>query len=411
MDIQPGDRRVLRDLARRVAEIAALPEMAARRDLWRRHNALEPVRPVVYIDPQNSWGELVPDSALACQGEEARGVERGLRRRVYAFERLASDNVVDREWIVRKAIGNSGWGLAPRRHRLDTPGSSFGFEPVISAPSDLAKLKFPEVIHDEPESRRRLESFQALFGDILEVKLKGIDDLSYHLMNQYSALRGLQELMADMLDNPAMLHDAMAFFEEGHRRLLRQYQEQNLLSLNNDNTPIYTSGHGYSSELPRPGADPGRVGPGDLWGWAEAQEMAVVSPEMHAEFAFPYERRLLEPFGLNGYGCCDDVTRKLDFVLTIPNLRRVSVSPWADVGRCAERLKGDVIMMWKPQPAHLVGDFNPAAVESYLRRTVEVAATHGCVLEIVLLDTHTCENRPERFDQWAAAAARAVGKA
>jgi len=150
------------------------------------------------------------------------------------------------------------------------------------------------------------------------------------------------------------------------------------------------------------------VRPGNLWGWAEAQEMAVVSPEMHAEFAFPYEKRLLAPFGLNGYGCCDDVTRKLDFVLTIPNLRRVSISPWADVAQCARRIRGDVIFMWKPQPAHLVGAFDPSRIESYLGHAVETARNHGCILEIVLLDTHTCENHPERFDEWTRLARQAV---
>ena len=37
--------------------------------------------------------------------------------------------------------------------------------------------------------------------------------------------------------------------------------------------------------------------------------------------------------------CCEDLTRKLDAVLTIPNLRRVSISPWADVAACAARLR------------------------------------------------------------------------
>jgi hypothetical protein len=41
MRINGIDRNRLRDLARRVAEIAAMPIMAERRDLWRRHNRME----------------------------------------------------------------------------------------------------------------------------------------------------------------------------------------------------------------------------------------------------------------------------------------------------------------------------------------------------------------------------------
>ena len=57
------------------------------------------------------------------------------------------------------------------------------------------------------------------------------------------------------------------------------------------------------------------------------------------EFALQYEKPLLEPFGLTGYGCCEDLSRKLDDVLTIPHIRRISISPFADVDLSAARLK------------------------------------------------------------------------
>jgi hypothetical protein len=274
------------------------------------------------------------------------------------------------------------------------------FDPVIKDPSDLAKLRFPEIAYDETATLNAFGEMQALFGDILDVTLKGIQHISYHLMSQYTALRGLEEVMMDMYAEPQMLHDAMAFLEEGHRRILKQYVDQNLLSFNNDNTYHSSGGNGYTDELPQPDADPRQPRPQDLWASAEAQEMAQVSPEHHAEFILPYEKRLLQPFGLTGYGCCEDLTRKLDDVLTIPHIRRISISPWADVAQCAEKLKGNTIFSWKPNPAHLVGRFNEEAVRDYVRHTVSVAKRQGCVLEVILKDTHTCEHHPERFDRW-----------
>jgi len=395
------EKTILRDLARRVAEIAALPEMQERREFWRKHNAVEESRPAIFINPQGSWGELLPSSVCECTGQRAQGIETDLRRRIYMFEHFASDNVVEAEWNVHKVMRNSGWGLEPRRKPSTQPRGAFGFDPVISEPSDLKKLRFPEVEYDEAATMRGLEEMKELFEGILEVRLKGALWPQYHLMNQYSALRGLDQVMLDMVENPGMLHDAMAILEEGHHRLLQQYVDQNLLSLNNDNTIIYTSGYGYTDELPKPGSDPDHIRPSDLWCWAEAQEMAQVSPAMHEEFIFAYEKRLLEPFGLNGYGCCEDLTLKLDFVLTIPNLRRVSISPWSDVEACAKRLRDEVIFMWKPQPAHLVGEFSPDRVRAYMQRTIRAARENDCTLEIALLDTHTCDHHPERFDQWS----------
>jgi len=130
-------------------------------------------------------------------------------------------------------------------------------------------------------------------------------------------------------------------------------------------------------------------------------ELAEVSPQMHYEFVMQYEKPLLEPFGLTGYGCCEDLTLKLDFVTSIPNMRRISISPWAHVDTCADKLKGNYIFSWKPQPSHLCGDFNPGLIETYLRHTLKVCRDNGCVLEIILKDTHTCEQKPERFDEWA----------
>jgi hypothetical protein len=137
-----------------------------------------------------------------------------------------------------------------------------------------------------------------------------------------------------------------------------------------------------------------------MWASAESQELAGVSPRMHREFALRYERELLAPFGLTGYGCCEDLSRKLEDVLALPNMRRISISPFADPVLSAERLKGRAIFSWKPQPAHLVGEFDPDLIRAYIRRTLDACREHGCVLEMILKDTHTCEFQPERFDRW-----------
>lgn len=398
--IPEHDRTILRDLARRVAEIAALPEMEQRRQQWKRHNRLQAGRPMILIFPEGSWGELLPGNVLCCEDGRARSIEWNLRSRIYAYEHFASDNVVEAEWVVGKAIRSTGWGLEPRHHPSTTARGAWKFYPVIETPADLKKLRFPEITWDPEETQRNLAEMQELFGGILEVKLRGVTHISYHLMNQYTGLRGLEEVMVDMYAEPAMLHDAMAFLEEGHRRVLQQYIALNLLSLNNDNTYHSSGGVGYTDELPKPGFDPEHVRPCDMWSSAEAQEMAQVSPEQHAEFALQYEKRLLEPFGLNGYGCCEDLSRKLEDVLTIPNIRRISIAPSANVDVCAEKLGGRAIFSWKPQPSHLVGDFQEDLIRDTIRHTLDAAGRAGCVLEMILKDTHTCQNHPERFDRW-----------
>lgn len=405
--INEKDKMRLRDLAKRVADIASLPVMDERREMWKRHNRLERVRPMVLVFPEGSWRELLPQSALQCEGKEAREMEWQLLSRIYYHEHIHDDTVIEKNWVVSKVITDTGWGLESRHRSSADPHGAWGFDPVIKEPEGLKKLRFPEVQYDEKSTKENLEEALDLFGEILDVKLKGISHISFHLMSIYCKLRGLEQVMWDMYDNPGMLHEAMEFLTQGYQNLVKQYIDLNLLSLNNDGTYHSSGGVGYTTELPKPDYNPERVCPCDMWASAESQEMAQVSPQMHAEFVLQYEKRLLEPFGLNGYGCCEDLTNKLDDVLTIPNIRRISISPWANVDKCAEKLKGDCIFSWKPHPSYLVGEFDTEKIRKYIKHTVDV--TKDCVIEIILKDTHTCENHPERFTQWTDIVRELVG--
>jgi hypothetical protein len=397
------ERNILRNLAKRVAEAAALPVMEKRRELWRRHNRLERVRPLVLIFPEGSWRELLPESSLQCEGKMERQRERELRMCLYEHERFRTDRPVEKDRTVGKAIIGTGWGLEPEKIPSPTQQGAWAFKPVIHSLADLDKLTMPKVHVDDEASQKRLTWEQDLFGDILNVKVGTKAHVSFHLMSIYTKLRGLDEVMLDMYDNPEMLHKAMSILEAGHQGLTKQYEELGLLSLNNDGTYHSSGGLGYSTELPKPGFNAAHVRPCDMWSSAEAQELALVSPSMHEEFVLQYERRLLAPFGLNGYGCCEDLSQKLEYVFKIPNLRRISISPFSDVRKCAEPIGKRAIFSWKPHPAHLVGKFDENGIRHYLRDALE--ATRDNVVELILKDTHTCENHPERFERWSQIAA------
>lgn len=395
-----ADKAVLRDLGKRFAEIAARPVQEERKRLWKAHNSLKPVRPMILIFPEGSWEELVPSSSLKCEEPALRGYELALRRQIYEQTRFDCDNVAIGEIEVRKKVSNSGWGLQAEWHYSDMKGGARSFKPVLLEAADLKKLRTPEVRYDEAATAREYELLNEIFAGVLPVRLRGVNCISFHLMSLYTSWRGLEETMMDMYAEPGMLHDAMAFLEAGSRSVVEQYGELGLLELNNDNSYQSSGGNGWIDELPGEGYE-GKARLKDLWASSEAQELALVSPEMHKVFSLDYERRLLEPFGLSGYGCCEDLTKKLDDVLAIPNIRRISVSPFAKPRECAEKIGGKAIFSWKPQPAHLVGRFDEKLVEAYIRNALEATKANGCVVEAILKDTHTCEGRPERFDAWS----------
>ena len=59
-----------------------------------------------------------------------------------------------------------------------------------------------------------------------------------------------------------------------------------------------------------------------------------MSPAMHDEFLLQYQLPILKQWGLVGYGCCENLTQKIDILRQIPNLRVIGVTPRADVRRC-----------------------------------------------------------------------------
>lgn len=402
-----NDKKILRELALAVKEIAANPENNEEKiALWKRHNSLHGERPAVFVFPDGAWEELLPRDSLLCENPAAKEVEYELRKRLMRHRYIRDDVPITAGVEVKKCIRNSMWGVPPKQEGAGGRGA-YRMVPIIEEPSDWKQLTPPVVEHDEKQSQRDLAFISDAIGDLIPVTLVGVKDFDFHLMHWYCDYRGLDNMLFDLYDEPEMVHEVMRFFTEGVKSMLRQYEEQNLISLNNDRTFHYTGGVGYTDELPAPGFDPQRVRLCDVWGAAEAQEFAQVSPEMHEEFVLQYERELLAPFGLNGYGCCDDLSAKLDNVLKINNLRRVAVCPWADIAKFTPVLGKNYIMTWKPKPMPLAADeFDPAAVREELRDGLKKA--RGGVIELILRDTHTCRNKPERFGQWVEIARQAI---
>ena len=176
-------------------------------------------------------------------------------------------------------------------------------------------------------------------------------------------------------------------------------EQQHALALNNRNHYTGSGGTGYTTQLPQEDFDGVHVRPRDMWGFATAQIFSEVSPAMHEEFALRHEMRVLAKCGLNAYGCCEPLHHKLGIVKKIPNIRRISISPWANVEKSAEELKDQYVYSWKPNPAIVAGErWDPDHVRRVIGEFLE--KTRGCVVEMVMKDTHTCRNEPHRMWEW-----------
>ena len=94
----------------------------------------------------------------------------------------------------------------------------------------------------------------------------------------------------------------------------------------------------------------------------------------------------------------------------LPNVRKVSMSPWVDRERGAAEIGRDFVYSCKPNPAFLATDqFSPEQVRADLSQTQAVCEENGCPLEIILKDITTVRYEPERVFEWSRIAMQLVG--
>ena len=138
-----------------------------------------------------------------------------------------------------------------------------------------------------------------------------------------------------------------------------------------------------------------------MWGFCESQETVGVSPAFFEEFVFAYQLPILERFGLNIYGCCEPLDTRLDIVKRIPRLRKVTVSPWSNQERMAERLGSAYVYTWKVNPADIAGrTIDEEAIRSGLRQGLRATSRNKCRVEILMRDVMTLSDQPANIIRW-----------
>lgn len=398
VQVSVEERQILRQLAGKVAEHAHSPEMAERRELWRKHNELEETRPLILCDPENGWNEIITERQLQCRGKLARRWEAELRKEIFWAEEMGDDKAVDPIFDVPYTVSPDDWGLQAIVHQTGSEGAKMWESPLADYDTDLRRLHGPLFEIDEETTSGSLQLAEDLFGDLLTVRLRGTWWWSLGITVVAVFFRHIDQMYIDMIDHPDELKELFSLISQGLNEKVDYLEQNGLLHLNNDGTYVGSGGYGYTTELPAAAFD-GSVRCTDMWGFCESQETVSISPQMYEEFVFPYEKPLMARFGLNCYGCCEPLHGRWHIVSQHPRLRRISCSPWADKERMADNLADKYIYSMKPSPTSLASaDFSPEVARLELREAF--AITHGCHVECIMRDNHTLGNRPESVVEW-----------
>ena len=399
------DRTVVRELARRVRELAECPCEAAKIEEWKRHNRFERGKPMLLVYMEDVWDELVPDHMLECEADDLRTIERLLRRRLYLAEHMRDDRPITGSWEVPLKTEDPKYGIGQDiRVSVSEHGRSGavyrGRIPDDVIPEEIINPR--ELIVDREGTQKEFELLSELFGDILDVRMVGVRGFCFTPSDCLATRRGMEQFFIDLLERPEWIHRLLKRMSESDLHCALQAEAAGIIDLNNGSKGYDLEPESITDRLPAADFDGERVRLRDMWGLGAAQTFSEISPAMHEEFATQYEIPCLELFGANSYGCCEPLHKKMDVVRKLPRIRRVSMSPWVDWVAGAEAVGSDIIYSGKPTPSLVQGmKWDIDVCRKEIVTILDAAKANGCQLELILNGTLTCRGEPNRYDEWA----------
>jgi len=399
--IPNNEREYLRELAKKQAEYASLDIMAQRKKMWYGlNNGCMGARPPFIVEaglPAGFDRDFMPKGILQCTTEAGRTLEEQLLRNIRNHELINDDKVVPDTFTINWFLDIDEFGVKIEQEMIkDSQGVETGYRflhPIKNLKEDFYLLR-PAVCKVDKERTMAWKAFlQDLLGDILKVDIQvGLASFrTTQLTRRANEIMGLEALFLAMCESPDEVHRLMAYLRDNALRILRWFESNGILQLNNGNQISFGSSFNFTTRLPAPDYkkdDVVRLC--DIWGASNSQETVSISPEMYHEFCFPYYRDVCEPMGLLYYGCCEPAHPVWDDIRQLPHLKKVSISPWCDQKFMGEALQGtDIVFSRKPDPKYLGIEvkLDEEAWADHIRETLD--ATRGVHVEFIIRDVYT----------------------
>ena len=407
MSLTTKDRAILRDAMKRYMEIATSPIQERKRKVWLSHNSRrdsEEIPILAGFGMHNVWcREYFSDAHMFCESEWARHWERHFKMSELQFH--VGDDHIQEPWISVHAAykqncwGPHAWGFDYKSDHKPSEGGAYRIKPAMTL-DDLDKVKVVPHEIDEEKTKEAYEKIKDIAGDIIPVGIyRGPAFASFNadISTTIARLLGLEEVMEAMIEDPDRLHMLLAKMRDGI------LAAQDAAEAAGDYTPLChnTQGMPYVEGLAMPAWNAPSCRRNKLVYFCAAQEMAVIGPAQHEEFMFQYQRPISDKFGAMHYGCCEDLTDKMDSLRKFKTLYSIAVAPLANLRKCAERIGRDYVLSWRPNPSDVsLGVYDHARQRKILEEGFEAAK--GSRVHLNLKDVETVTGDVDRLRRWVA---------
>ncbi len=391
MTLSGNDKAILRNLAAEQMNLAHSPanqELIARWEAFGRLDNLTP--PLLRMELGTFQKDILPP-LMHCHGEKARSIEQRLLSNFVNHKLFKDDTLVQDYFTVETHRRFTPFNLPVKVSHTAVEGKqSLGhhFEPYLSdLEEDYEKLGESTFQIDINETQKEVDFLSDLFGDILPVKNE--NPCLYACPTQDIVhIMSMENMYIAMIDAPELFHQMLDRLTDDYCRYFKTQEKMGILNATTGSQHLNQGSYCFTSDLPNKQEN---VKTKDIWGFMDSQETTAISPAMYKEFIFPYYKKVADLFGLFSYGCCEAVHPIWkDILETLPNLRKVSISPWCNERFMGEALQGKkIVYLRKPTP-NLIGVGNlldEDAVKAHFRDTL--LAAKGCHVEFAQRDVYS----------------------
>lgn len=383
---------VLKELAHEVLAVAHSREHQRRRELWVAFHALCPPRPLVhYAMYTGVWEREIASRDMFCHTTGLpRAIEVQLRAKLWKARNIPDDEpLLPTIWLnTPHPPGDARlWGVSLPVARTAERGA---YKPIppLQEETDLDRLHYPPYEELSEAKRVLYEEANELTGGLLPIKFHS-DELHYGPFEWAVRLRGMDNLLYDVIDRPEFVHRLMDFITEGMIRYHRAREAAGAVD-----AEASWAIHMIYDDVP-PGKENLLSG---CWAYIHAQSAASLSPRMYAELVHPYNARIASLFGKVYYHGCEDLSAKAEIIKHLPNLRLFHVSPWTPVEPVVKVLGNRFALEVHSHPTKVLFEFSEQEIREELRQRHEAAK--GTVHVLKLCDVETVGEHWERLKMW-----------
>lgn len=388
--------KYVRELASEVVNIAREPRMAEIKKRWCDVNGLRrPDHAPVWCNPVALWKELIPDSSLCCREPLLRNLELTFKKLL--FKREIDDDTPVNDYIksnmVFDVVPENVYGVDVVRESLAAEGSAWQYKSALQTPEDFDRLRIPEYRYNPRKTAEAAAYLEQVLSGIMPIRIVPFQGyFSIATICQPAAdLRGMEQMMMDMVLEPGLVHRLMKVVFEGAMRFIDAIEAAGKIVPNNDEAM-------FMSDPLRNGVGENDYSLKDCWIAGNSQELDQVSPAMFEEFLLEYQKKIFARFGAVSYGCCENLTNKMDPVLAIPNLRIMVCSAWTNLDKLIEKVGTKHCIMWRHKASDVVCHDELGPLKQYINECSR--KLQGCHYQAVLRELQTQMGHENRLYEW-----------